>query len=93
MLYRGSSVIPVFLVLCIRYLRTACRVVASDVVDISDRQYHMEEVLKIAKTERGIVYGAVGLTLLHSQRPKLYGVLAVLSAIGLKEGLNGGLVD
>ena len=40
-------------------------------VDISDRQYHMEEVLKIAKTERGIVYGAVGLTVLHSQWPKL----------------------
>ena len=26
------------------------------------------------------------LTLLHSERPKLYGVLAVLSAIGLKHG-------
>ena len=29
----------------------------------------------------------VSLTLLHSERPKLYGVLAILSAIGLK--LNG----
>ena len=28
-------------------------------------------------------YQFVGLTLLHSARPKLYGVLAVLSAIGL----------
>ena len=27
------------------------------------------------------------LTLLHSERPKLYGVLAVLSVIGLKEGI------
>ena len=28
------------------------------------------------------------LTLLHSERPKLYGVLAVLSAIGLKSGVE-----
>ena len=29
----------------------------------------------------------VGLTLLHSERPKLYGVLAVLSAMGLRYGI------
>ena len=29
------------------------------------------------------------LTLLHSERPKLYGVLAILSVIGLKNGTDG----
>ena len=31
--------------------------------------------------------GSLFLTLLHSEWPKLYGVLAILSAIGLKEGI------
>ena len=30
-------------------------------------------------------YRLSSLTLLHSERPKLYGVLAILSAIGLRE--------
>ena len=29
----------------------------------------------------------LGLTLLHSERPKLYGVLAILTAIGLNNSL------
>ena len=39
----------------------------------------------ILYVDRSCSYGRTDLTLLHSERPKLYIVLAFLSAIGLKK--------
>ena len=53
--------------------------------DIKLRYFEMS-VFKILKAEcffRVSEWLNSGLTLLHSERPKFYGVLAVLSAIGL----------
>ena len=52
----------------------------------------MSRILSRSKSKRTV--SVCYLTLLHSERPKLYGVLAVLSAIGLFSGpLSHGLAE